>query len=74
MCILPFSCCKSEKQRDHNLNCGHRNWTFELVSRFSLALEDRENRMALPAPPSVTVESAIGITRTELEAPGVGSG
>lgn len=65
MCILPFSCCKSEKQRDHNLNCGHRNWTFELVSRFSLAL---------PAPPSVTVESAIGITRTELEAPGVGSG
>ena len=36
---------------------------FELVSHFSLALEDRENRMALPAPLSVTLESAIGITR-----------
>lgn len=54
---------QSEKQRDRNLNCVHRNWTFELVSHFSLALEDRENRMALPAPPSATLESAIGITR-----------
>lgn len=35
----------SEKQRDHNLNFGHRNWMSELASHFSLVLEDREDRM-----------------------------